>query len=376
MRLCFNVRFGTMRSFSRLLLGVLAASVLMPLSAEAAGGNALIIAESTYAGVSALPDCRHAADLLSVRLRHLGFAVDEIVDAPSGDVRVAITRFAGNVAEMPGQPRFVYVCAAATTEEQRLFLLPSDVDLHGSSDPETQGIVVPALLNALRGSGGTLVAEFAMQSSAYERPSLEALRARLPAGLHLGLTMSDAPHAGSVGRVLADARTPLTAGWDALVPALRAREADAAVSLYAPVPAPPPVPITPPTPVAVSAPVPAPAPAPAPVAVATPPAPSPAPTPESVISPEAPGPVVPPPARLAQTVPAKPRPATTVAPRSNRRLLRLQSALRDQGLYRGPVNGMMNTQTVMAIRAFQISIGKPSSGTLTGPEIVQLLNSR
>jgi peptidoglycan hydrolase-like protein with peptidoglycan-binding domain len=57
-------------------------------------------------------------------------------------------------------------------------------------------------------------------------------------------------------------------------------------------------------------------------------------------------------------------------------LLRLQSALRDQGLYRGPVNGMMNTQTVMAIRAFQISIGKPSSGTLTGPEIVQLLNSR
>jgi hypothetical protein len=36
----------------------------------------------------------------------------------------------------------------------------------------------------------------------------------------------------------------------------------------------------------------------------------------------------------------------------------------------------MDTRTIMAIRAYQISIGRPSSGTLTGSEIIQLLNSR
>lgn len=353
------------------LLGALAvsASVLQPLSAEAAGGNALVIAESAYADVSALPDCRHAADLLSARLRHLGFAVDEIVDAPAGAARGAVSRFASDVASMRGQPSFAYVCAAATTDEQRLFLLPSDVNLQQPSDPETQAIVVPALLNALRGSGGTLVAELAMQGHAEERRSMNALRARLPSGLHLALTMSDAAHAGSVGRVLAENTTPLTSGWDALVPALRAHAANAAVTLFAPVPVPPPASIV--------APAPAPAPVVAPALAAVPSPPVPPSTPQAAPPPAIahPDAAAPPQARLAQTVPTRPR-VPPPSHRSNRRLQRLQTALRDHGLYRGPVTGMMNQSTIMAIRAYQISIGEPSSGTLTGLEIVQLLNSR
>lgn len=395
-----------MRPFFRFpfwpLLGALAASLLSPLPAAAAGGNALVIGESSYAGVATLPDCRQAADLLSARLRHLGYAVDEIIDASADDARVALNRFAGDVASTPDQPSFAYVCAAAATEEQRLFLLPSDVDLHQPYDPETQGIVIPVFLNAMRGSDGTLVGELALQSGGDQRPTLDALRARLPTGLHFALTMSDAQHAGSVGLVLASSGTPLTAQWDALVPSLRAQAQKTAVAVYAPVPVAA-VPVATPAPaaakpllpakapaVATPAPVtvaaPATAPAPAPVAAATAPVPAPAaPTPQAPPLPPLPVLAIPPAPpeqavaaapKVAQTAHAKHPEVSSYARSPNLRFERLQTALRDQGLYQGPVNGVMNTRTIMAIRAYQISIGKPSSGTLTGPEIIQLLNNR
>jgi hypothetical protein len=400
--------------FPRLPLLAFAASVLLPLSAEAGGGNALVIGESSYAGVTVLPNCQHTADLLSARLRGLGFTVDELVDAPAGETRVAINRFAGDVASMPEQPSFAYVCGAGITEEQRLFLLASDVDLQLPLDPETQGVVVPALLNAIDGSGGTVIGEFAMQSTSDERPTLEALRARLPSGLHLAVTMTDAQHAGSLGSVLAEDTTPLTGGWDGLALVLRARADRSAVALYAPLPAlqpPPPAVVTPaatpatkpnpptapasdtgPGPAPASDTAPPPASAPAPVAVAAPPPPPPSPdaapaTPAPQASMLAPLPVISiPPAPPEQPVARPPRPAQparvepprghSYARESNLRAERLQIALRDQGLYTGPVDGVMDTRTIMAIRAYQISIGKPSSGTLTGSEIIQLLNSR
>jgi hypothetical protein len=412
-----------MRPFSRFpfspLLLALAASVLVPLSAEAGGGNALVIGESSYAGVTVLPNCQHAADLLSARLRGLGFTVDELVDASAGATRVAINRFAGDVASMPDQPSFAYVCGAGITEERRLFLLASDVDLQLPLDPETQGVVVPALLNAIDGSNGTLIGELAMQSTGDERPTLEALRDRLPSGLHLAVTMTDAQHAGSLGRVLAEDATPLTGGWDGLAPVLRAHADKSVVALYAPPPAPqqPPAAVatpapppatkpTPPTaPASDTGPAPAIAPAsdtapppksaPAPVAAAAPPPPPPPPdlapatptTPAPQTAMIAPLPVISiPPAPPEQPVARPPRPAEPARIRPPRgasyprvsglRAERLQIALRDQGLYNGPVDGVMDTRTIMAIRAYQISIGRPSSGTLTGSEIIQLLNSR
>ena len=82
------------------------------------------------------------------------------------------------------------------------------------------------------------------------------------------------------------------------------------------------------------------------------------------------------PPRPAQPARVEPPRGHSYARESNLRAERLQIALRDQGLYTGPVDGVMDTRTIMAIRAYQISIGKPSSGTLTGSEIIQLLNSR
>jgi hypothetical protein len=346
------------------LVGALVATTLLPLSAQAASGTAIVIGEETYAGVAALPNCRHAADLVSARLHELGFAVDELIDASVGETRVGINRFAGELASMPGQPSFAYVCAAATAEEQRLFLLPSDVDLRLPFDPETQGIVIPALFNAMRGSIGTFVGDFTFQSGANEASTLDALAARLPAGLHLALTMSDAPHAGLAGTVFADGTTPLLMDWDKLTSALRARVDRKAAALYAPPPGLQPASAA--TSVATATVEPAATPALSPALLA--------PQPEIAVPP------APPETAVAAAKEAPPshesdRHPSSYTRWSSLRFKRLQSALRDHGVYSGPSDGTMSTRTIMAIRAYQVSIGQPPSGALTGPEVIQLLNS-
>lgn len=394
-----GMRRASFRLRCRSLLAALVLMVLLPRPTQAANGQALVIGESNYADAAALPACRQAADLVSARLRRLGFAVDELVDASVGDTRVAINRFAGDVASAPGQASLAYVCAAATTEEQRLFLLPSDAGMQRPLEPETQGIVVPALLNAMRGSDGTLVGEFVMQAGAAERQALDGLRARLPPGLHLALTISDAPHAGSVGRVLASHATPLPTDWYGLAGELQARADKMTVTLYAPTPAPPAgataasvttatslppatsVPTTKPTPI-VNPPGPASTASPRAAAAVQPANPA---TPAPHLKLLAPLPVIAiPPAPVQTAVAAARLPAPSpvksqqVSPSmrwSNPRYKRLQSALHDQGLYSGPLDGIMSARTIMAIRAFQISIGKPSSGTLTSAEVIALLNS-
>lgn len=53
---------------------------------------------------------------------------------------------------------------------------------------------------------------------------------------------------------------------------------------------------------------------------------------------------------------------------------RIQAALARRGFYSGAVSGRMDSRTREAIRAFQASLGDPSSGVLTQIQIAKLLN--
>ena len=68
-----------------------------------------------------------------------------------------------------------------------------------------------------------------------------------------------------------------------------------------------------------------------------------------------------------------PREAQRPFARSDR-VARLQSAMIGQGIYTGPVDGVMNERTRSSIRSWQGRLGDPRTGTLTQMEVVRLLN--
>ncbi|MBW8725500.1 MAG: caspase family protein [Inquilinus limosus] len=94
------------------------------------------------------------------------------------------------------------------------------------------------------------------------------------------------------------------------------------------------------------------------------------------VVPEAPAPsgeVAPPPPAapaVAAPVQATQPPARPTSSRSGR----IQAALARRGFYSGTVSGRMDSRTREAIRAFQASLGDPSSGVLTQIQIAKLLN--
>lgn len=350
----------------RWLCGALAAGALMlgATGSHAASFRiALVVGDGQYAGQPALPACSKTAHAVSAFLRQEGYIVNEAIDGSAVALRDALSDFAGRAAAYH-EPALVYVCAEATAVDRRLFVLPSDVDLHGSLRPETQGIVLRALLNAMAGTEGIMVAELSLLPGADPAPVTAALQEALPDGLHLALTVGDGKQAGTLGNRLVSNSLALGQGWDRLAAALQgpSNGVPAAVSLYEPTPVPP---------AAVAAATPVPAVAPpgtvlpgAPVdkdeAVAPPPAPPPAP--ETAEAPQTEKKV--PDAKTARTKPA-----------GEERLRRLQAALTRHGFYSGPLDGVADSRTVQAILSYQISVGDPPTGTLTQTEIIRMLNN-
>ncbi len=204
----------------------------------ASTGTALVIGEGQYSGQPVLPRCSRAARAVSAGLRHLGFAVDEAIDAPGLPVREALNMFASRTAAAPDDPTMIYVCAEATTVGHRLFLLPSDVDPRHVQRPETDGVVMRALLNAMTGTKGSLVVELAMPGAGAAAPAVTDLRQTLPAGLHLALSVGNGKQAGALGERLASHGNEIGAGWGRLALALRGEpnSPPAGVTIYAPLP--------------------------------------------------------------------------------------------------------------------------------------------
>jgi hypothetical protein len=380
------------------------ASALPPAAAAAEpAGTALVIAGESYAGQPRGTGCGPLARAVADRLRGQGFAVDLRIDAPTIMLRSTIDDFAASLESGPAGHTLVYVCAASVGEGARLFVLPADADAGTALQPETQGVAMQALLNALAGTGGALYADLSLPSG----NTAKGFQLRLPEGLHAALALYSQGDQGTLGKFIADAGSPDGQDWPQIVGKLKtslgagAKGAmmflpDAAVPAVplvthtAPAPAAPPIP-PPATPVP-PAPVPA---APAPARPAAAPASVPAkqaPPPSGAeavggaitsappaSSPTPPG-ALPPPAPPGTPGPDTKRrwegaaPPIVLAPGGNPRTARIQAALARHHAYAGPINGLSDARTQAAIRAYQVSLGDPPSGALTRPEIVRLLN--
>jgi hypothetical protein len=353
--------------YRRWLCGALAAAILMlgATGSQAASSRiALVVGDGQYAGQPALPACSKAAHAVSAFLRQWGYTVDESIDGSAVALRDALSDFAGRAAAFH-EPALVYVCAEATAVDRRLFVLPSDVDLHQALRPETQGIVLRALLNAMAGTEGTMIAELSLVPGADPAPVTAALQQALPDGLHLALTVGDGKQAGMLGDRVVNNGTVLDQGWNRLAAALQGppNSAPATVSLYEPPPVPP--------------------------AVAAPATLSPAASQQGTVLPGAPAdkdeaaeaapPASPPavqPPEGPQTAKNAPDAKTArTKPAGEERLRRLQAALTRHGFYSGPLDGIADARTVQAILSYQISVGDPPTGTLTQTEIIRMLNN-
>jgi hypothetical protein len=383
------------------------AAALQPAAAQAApGGFALVIGEELYNGAPRHTSCGQTAHDVANRLRQAGVVTEALTNPTSVALRDGLDNFAAQLSGAPSGTTLIYVCSTALADHERLFLLPSDVALDQPVQPETQGVVVQALLNTLAGTGGTLFADLELLKDGRVESGAALLRDRLPPGLHLAISAGQDSHVGALGEAISGGRIGVGAetNWNEMVVGIGALPHSAGTLLTLPArgaPQPqaplapagqaagPPAAARPPAPAQAIAPAPAPTETRArrgavPVASVqaaplpgSPPLPAAAQTPGQA-KPPAPSSFGPAPSGLASAQAAAypgqpPREAPRPFARSDR-VARLQSAMIGQGIYTGPVDGVMNERTRSGIRAWQGRLGDPRTGTLTQMEVVRLLN--
>jgi hypothetical protein len=336
----------------------------------ATAGTALVIGSDANTGQ---PGCEKMAGAVGTRLHELGFTVRLLRHPTVIALRGALDDFAADHQSRPPGATFIYLCAGAVSEGTRLFVLPLALQPDETLHPQTQGVVVQALLNALSGTGGTLYADLGLPKGGSPNGFVE----RVPDGLHLAVAVSAGGDPAVIGGRLADPEVRVDQDWPGMVSALQSTAGAASLTLL-------PLPTRPDAEVAAKTPVPA---MPAPVprdATASPPTIDGPPTPQGE-----PGATVEPSAAPTPTSPQPPTPViaqTAPHPRelgpdaghdaspAISRTARIQAALARRHIYSGSIDGQMGPGTVAAIRAFQGSLGDAPTGTLTGLEIVRLLN--
>jgi Putative peptidoglycan binding domain/Caspase domain len=359
-------------------------------------GAALVIGSDANTGETG---CEKTASAVGDRLRDLGFAVKLLLRPTVIALRSALDDFAADEESQPPGAALIYACAGAVGEGSRLFVLPFDPEPGHPLQPQTQGVLLQALLNALAGTGGTLYADLTVPKGSASNSFTE----RLPDGLHLALAVSSDGNPGVIGNHLAGPGARVDQGWPEIADALKPLAGAAALTvlpLPAPLPAAPPPTVVAASPPATPAPASSPssvadqaeAPAPETTAVAppgaslpappglpsesaataeTPAASAPAPKPTPALSPE---PASTPTEKTgSHTAPVKHNAGTDTQPASGR-TARVQAALARRNLYRGPIDGLMGPNTILAIRTFQRSLGSEPTGVLSRLEIVRLLN--
>jgi hypothetical protein len=109
---------------------------------------ALVIGNSGYASLPAIPACARSSHVVSAALHALGFEVTEREDSSSGAIDAGISEFARHLADGRGTA-FIYVCAYGTSFNNRPFLLPITANIARPSDALTQGVLAKALLDTL-----------------------------------------------------------------------------------------------------------------------------------------------------------------------------------------------------------------------------------
>jgi hypothetical protein len=336
---------------------VAAASFASYPSHAAPARKALVIGNATYDALPALPACLLSAHAVSAALRGAGFDVVEREDATSGGIDAAIGEASQALAAAPGAAAFIYVCAYATSFNDRTFLLPTSANIARPGDVLTQGVLARSLLQIpTRGGARAAVMALDVVPAPGAPASLgldTALQGELPEGLgSIAVSQANPPDAPTplaaslvaglkattvqVGPLLTGIQQQLTANKALTVAAIHLPAAGAYLVGAS---APPPASASPPSSV-------------------QPPAQSPpSPAPQSVPPPAAPAAIV--------TIPEEER--MTDADRR-----RVQRALARLGYYDGQVDGVFGPDTRAAIRRYQHELGSAMTGRLSSEQASKL----
>jgi hypothetical protein len=322
------------------LWGVLALLAAFPALAQPTRIG-LIVGNSGYSALPALPACLVASRDLAASLRGLGFQVIERQNVSIGALAAAIDEFAKGMEAAPGASVFVYFCGYGAGMNDRPFLLPVSASVRRPSDVMTQGLLAKAMLDLLvRGqpSRGVLALDL-VPAVGVQGPVLTSL-SELPAPDGIGLIAVSAPQPATGPTVLSLA---LKAGLavpevdlGGLLNAVQARletppATDIAV-LRQPL-------------------------ASRPLAVEEPP----------------PSPIVPPQPLAAQGPVEPPVVFPNEASMTDGDRRRVQEALARLGYYAAAIDGRFGPETRAAIRRYQHEIGDEMTGNITGDQASRLV---
>jgi hypothetical protein len=291
-------------------------------------------------------------------LRGAGFNVVEREDTTSGGIDAAINEAGRDLADSPGAPAFVYLCALVTSYNDRPFLLPTSANITRPADALTQGLLAKSLLDLLTRSGNrpaVLALDVVPAPGVPATLGLDAYaRLSLPDGLgYIAVTQATPTDAVTplaaalvvnlkaptvqVAPLLDAVQQQLAGNKAATIAAVRAPAAGSYL-VGAPAPAPKSPPITPAT---------APPATPSAMGAAAPPA-APEAAPSQVALPD--------------------EAAMTDADRR-----RVQTTLARLGYYDGQVDGIFGPDTRAAIRRFQHEIHGEMTGRLTAEQATRLV---
>lgn len=232
---------GAARALPGLLAGLLLNAVPAPAAPPAR--VALVIGESAYAALPALPACAGSARMVAAALARRGFEVAQRPDSTNGETEAALASFSKILSDAPGSTAVLYFCGYAASLDTRTFLLPISATIERPFDVLTQGVVAKSMLDILakahaegallaldafipRAEGGPLALDRIAQAQPDDGPGyvavLESNSTDAPTPLAAGLAEGlDAP-AVETGALIGALRRRLAAVTGAKLMAARA----------------------------------------------------------------------------------------------------------------------------------------------------------
>jgi Putative peptidoglycan binding domain/Caspase domain len=321
------------RPLALLCAATCALCVAIPAGAGAASSGpmrALVIANSTYPALPALPGCEASAHTVGAALRRGGFDVTDKTNVSNGEMGSAIRA----LAAMPAPAAAVlYVCGYTVDYQGRDFLLPASAEIQRDTDALTQGLIAKSTYEAVAGSGapaGLVLLDLVVAPQVGGTPHFDALTVPpLKAGIIASVSAETPPQGASAfAAAIAGALVKPDLGVGDAVKTIAGQSASPGITLSVGTPAAPPW------------------------LLGGPPAAAPAPPAPAVAAP----PAVPDEAHMTD---------------ADRR--RIQAALLRLGYYDKQADGIFGADTRAAIRRFQHEIGAEMTGEITPAQSGRLL---
>lgn len=137
--------------FARLIVAGLLLAVLSALPAKAERRVALVIGNSDYTSVPALPNPANDARLMAATLEELGFEVTTLIDADEGAMKQAMLEFGRTLRSGPDASLFYYAGHGIQAHGEN-YLIPVDAAIANDGELDLRTVSLDALLRVIESS--------------------------------------------------------------------------------------------------------------------------------------------------------------------------------------------------------------------------------